>query len=92
MSEELQVPCSCPPPDTLFSLDATQPAKEEEKVALHAAKTAMEFEAYHRRIAQQMVHSMGDYADIDANREICKSIARNMKLDVSQISSQESQV
>ena len=52
----------------------------------------MEFEAYHRRIAQQMVHSMGDYADIDANKEICKSIARNMKLDVSQISSQESQV
>ena len=92
MSVKLEIPCSCPPPETLFSVDDSQPIKEEEKVALHAARTAMEFEAYHKRIAQQMVHSMGDYANIDANKRICKDIARNMKLDVSQISSQESQV
>lgn len=91
-SEEMQVPYTLPPPSHLFFPHASEMEITKEKIALHASKTAIEFESYHKQIAQEMVQQMGDFATNIANREICRAIDKRMKLDIMQISSTKSQV
>lgn len=94
MSEQMKVPHSHPPPETLFSLDAEEPRVDpaEIKIAFHASRNAVEFEEYHKRNAQELISMMGDYGTNITNRSICKMIDKQMKIDVQQISAVEQQV
>lgn len=93
-SEQMRIPHAFPPPPALFSFTQLQPEDErtEQEVALHASRTAIEFEAYHKGIAQEMIQKMGDYATNIGNRSVCRGIDKNMKLDVMQIAATETQV
>jgi len=94
MSEQMRVPHSHPPPETLFSLDAEMPQVDpaEIKIAFHASRNAVEFEEYHKRNAQELISMMGDYGTNIINRSICKMIDKQMKMDIQQISAVEQQV
>eukprot|EP00210_Caulerpa_lentillifera_P000741 g718.t1 len=94
MSETMKVPSSHPPPATLFSLDSEDPnlVINEYKIAFHASRNAVEFEAYHKHLAQELISTMGDFGTNIANRSICKKIDKQMKIDVQQISAVEQQV
>jgi len=68
------------------------PDASKNNLALHAAKTAIEFEAYHKSRAEELVSQMGDYATNVANGAVRKRLDKDIKLHVMQISATESQV